>query len=252
MPKKEMDYSNCVIYKIQHKDNNDLLYVGHTTNFTKRKAYHKEYSTIETSSKYNNKVYQMIRENGGWDDFNMIVIEEFPCQNLREAEAEEDKVMREMKATMNMIRAFHPKEEWCEDNKEKLQEYRHHYYQDNKEYKIEYQHQFYVENKERILEQNRGYREKNKEQIKERHRQWYEKNKEKIQEYKHQYYDKNKEYFREYNEKNKEKISTKNNKVCLCKCGKTYTHHHKLRHEKTKFHLNFICIDTDPLSSSQP
>ena len=52
------------------------------------------------------KLYQMIRENGGWDDFNMIVIEEFPCKNLREAKAEEDKVMREMKSTMNTNRAL--------------------------------------------------------------------------------------------------------------------------------------------------
>ena len=198
MPKKAMDYSKCLIYKIQHKDNNDLLYVGHTTNFTKRKNNHKTNVNYEKGNAYNHKVYQMIRENGGWDDFNMIVIKEFPCQNLREAEAEEDKVMREMKATMNMIRAFHPKEEWCEDNKEKLQEYRHQYYQDNKEYKIEYQHQYY------------------------------DKNKEKIQEHK--------------------------NKVCLCKCGKTYTHHHKLRHEKSKFHKIFLnpCINIDPPSSLQP
>ena len=256
MPKESMDYSKCIIYKIQHINNDELLYVGHTTNFNKRKYNHKSSVNNEKGNLYNLKLYQMIRENGGWDNFNMIVIKEFPCQNLREAEAEEDKVMREMKATMNMIRAFHPKEEWCEDNKEKLQEYRHQYYQDNKEYKIEYQHQFYVENKERILEQNRGYREKNKEQIKERHRQWYEKNKEKIQEYKHQYGIKNKEQIKErshqWREKNKEKIHKRINKVCLCECGKEYTLTNKLRHEKSKFHLNFICSDTDPPSSSQP
>ena len=181
MPKKAMDYSKCVIYKIQHKDNNDLLYVGHTTNFTKRKNEHKSGVICETSNAYNHKVYQMIRENGGWLDFNMVVVKDFPCENNRQAEAEEDRIIREMKTTMNTIRASHSQKE---------------YYQDNKEYKIEYQHQYY--------------------------------------------------------EKNKEKISTKNNKVCLCKCGKTYTHHHKLRHEKSQFHLNYICIDTDHPSSSQP
>ena len=184
MPKKEMDFSKCVIYKIQHKDNNDLLYVGHTTNFTKRKNEHKSRVICEMNKEYNHKVYQMIRENGGWDDFNMVVIKDFPCENKQQATTEEDRIMREMKATMNTFRASRSRKE--------------------------------------------------------------------LQEYNHQYYDKNKEYFREYNEKNKEKISTKNNKVCLCKCGKTYTHHHKLRHEKSQFHLNFICIDTAPPSSSQP
>jgi len=28
-----MDYSKCCIYKIEHNDNESLVYVGHTTNF---------------------------------------------------------------------------------------------------------------------------------------------------------------------------------------------------------------------------
>ena len=137
-----MDYSKCVIYKIQHKDNNDLLYVGHTTDFTKRKYNHKSSVNNEKGNLYNLKLYQMIRENDGWDNFNMIVVKEFPCENLREAEAEEDKVMREMKATMNERKASRSREE--------LQEYRHQWYEDNKEYFREYYHQYYVENKEKI------------------------------------------------------------------------------------------------------
>jgi len=35
MPQKAIDYSNCCIYKIEHIDKDDLVYVGHTTNFTK-------------------------------------------------------------------------------------------------------------------------------------------------------------------------------------------------------------------------
>ena len=123
-----MDYSKCVIYKIQHKDNNDLLYVGHTTNFTKRKYEHKSRAICETSKEYNRKVYQMIRENGGWDDFNMIVIEEFPCENNRQAEAEEDRIMREMKTTMNTNRASRSRKEYIqqyyEENKEKISKVR--------------------------------------------------------------------------------------------------------------------------------
>ena len=115
MPKKEIDYSKCVIYKIQHKDNNDLLYVGHTTNFTKRKYEHKYNVNNQKGKEYNHKVYQMIRENGGWDDFNMVVIKDFPCENNRQAEAEEDRIMREMKATMNERRAFHSQKEYYQD-----------------------------------------------------------------------------------------------------------------------------------------
>jgi hypothetical protein len=36
------DYSKTVIYKIQHLDKDELIYVGHITNFTKRKNHHKK------------------------------------------------------------------------------------------------------------------------------------------------------------------------------------------------------------------
>ena len=78
MPKESMDYSKCIIYKIQHINNDELLYVGHTTNFNKRKYNHKSSVNNEKGNLYNLKLYQMIRENGGWDNFNMIVIKEFP------------------------------------------------------------------------------------------------------------------------------------------------------------------------------
>ena len=41
MPRKGIDYSKCLIYKIQHLENDKLLYVGHTTNFTKGTYDHK-------------------------------------------------------------------------------------------------------------------------------------------------------------------------------------------------------------------
>ena len=41
MSKKTIDYSKCCIYKIEHIENENLLYVGHTTEFNKRKGHHK-------------------------------------------------------------------------------------------------------------------------------------------------------------------------------------------------------------------
>jgi predicted GIY-YIG superfamily endonuclease len=42
MPKKPMDYSNVSFYKIVPNDTNlNFVYVGHTTNFVKRKCQHK-------------------------------------------------------------------------------------------------------------------------------------------------------------------------------------------------------------------
>ena len=115
MPRTSIDYSNTIIYKIQHNDKDELIYVGHTTDFTKRKSAHKLATRSEKDKAYNRQLYKMIRDNGDWDSFKMIEIKKFSCTSKREAEAEEDKVMRELKATMNMNRAFVRNEDIKED-----------------------------------------------------------------------------------------------------------------------------------------
>jgi len=115
MPRLSIDYTNTIIYKIQHTEKEELIYVGHTTDFTKRKSAHKLTTRSEKDKAYNRNLYKMIRDNGGWESFNMIEVKKFSCASKREAEAEEDKVMRELKATMNMIRAFVRPEDVIED-----------------------------------------------------------------------------------------------------------------------------------------
>jgi len=101
MPLTPVDYSKTVIYKIQHNEDETLLYVGSTTDFTRRKSQHKRNCNNINSKEYNQKKYQMIRDNGGWDMFSMVEIEEYSCRNSKEARRREDVVMREMKCNMN-------------------------------------------------------------------------------------------------------------------------------------------------------
>ena len=90
------DYSKTIIYKIQHETKLDLLYVGHTTDFVKRKCFHK------SQSKNNSKnIYQIIRENGGWELFKMTIIMEYPCENKIQACIQEEKCRIELNANMN-------------------------------------------------------------------------------------------------------------------------------------------------------
>ena len=103
MPKTPMDYSKCCIYKIEHVDDDTLVYVGHTTNFDKRKTQHKINCKNDNNKHYNLKVYQMIRQNGGWEMFKMIEVEKYPCADRREAERRENEVMKELRASMNTI-----------------------------------------------------------------------------------------------------------------------------------------------------
>ena len=113
MPIKPIDYSKSVIYKIQSIHDDNLLYIGSTTDFTRRKSEHKSrHKTKKT------KLYEMIRGNGGWDCFNIIVVKEFPCENKTELQIEEDNMMREMKSTLNTIRPHRTNEERYEYNKQ--------------------------------------------------------------------------------------------------------------------------------------
>jgi len=85
MPLTVIDYSKTEIYKLIHKDdiNNENIYIGSTTNFTKRKSKHKEHCNKEKSKKHHLKVYQNIRDNGGWNEWSMLLIEKFKCINKR-------------------------------------------------------------------------------------------------------------------------------------------------------------------------
>jgi len=97
MPKTPMDYSKCSIYIIEHIENESLVYVGHTTNFNKRKGQLKNNCKNENGKAFNLKLYQMIRDNGDFDRFKMIEVEKYPCKDKREAERRENEVMKELK-----------------------------------------------------------------------------------------------------------------------------------------------------------
>jgi hypothetical protein len=100
----ETDYSATIIYKITCKDeSNKDIYVGHTVNFVKRKYSHRYACTHADHPQYNSKVYTVIRENGGWDNWRMKLIHAFDCKNLYEAREKEQEYYVLLKATLNSI-----------------------------------------------------------------------------------------------------------------------------------------------------
>ena len=112
-----IDYSKVVIYKIVCKDLNiDMCYVGHTTNFTHRKASHVRNSLIEAYPFYNYQVYQIIRDNGGWENWDMVEIKKYPCQDFNEARARERYWYEELNSKLNSKRPYATKEEVKERN----------------------------------------------------------------------------------------------------------------------------------------
>ena len=99
MPK----YENSVIYKIKHNEDYDdvNIYVGSTSNFKNRKNGHKTVCCNEKNKQHNFLVYQFIRNNGGWDNFVMIPIEQYSCNNKDELKIKERHHIDLLKPTLN-------------------------------------------------------------------------------------------------------------------------------------------------------
>jgi hypothetical protein len=130
---KKIDYSKTQMYKLVPKDLAlDLIYIGHTTNFRCRKNQHKGYCNNPLRKNYNCKVYVMIRENGGWEAWEMILIEDFPCKNGIESAKRERYWYEFYKANLNMNVPVQNKVEWDKKNKDHICKYNKKYVEENK------------------------------------------------------------------------------------------------------------------------
>ena len=212
MPRKPIDYSNTHFYKIVCKDLNITdCYVGHTTDFTKRKNAHKNNCLNQNNRKYNSYLYVFIRNNGGVSNFDMILLEKISCESRLEALKKEREYIELLQANLNQINPHateNDKLEQCKkynewkrqdriDNPEKYKEIDKLKYIKNRETLCEKARNRYIIKKDEINEQkkdyyyNRGGKEKNAlrcKRYKEEHReevklmmnQWYNNMKEEI------------------------------------------------------------------------
>jgi len=166
-----MNYSKTNIYKIVCKDSTITeTYVGNTVNFNKRKSHHKYNCTNKNSKLSNLKVYTFMRENGGWNNWNMVLIEEYPCESRSQAEQRERYWIETLNATLNCVIPSRTKEEYFEMYKDKLCQSRKQYYEEHREETIQFHRQYYKKNQEELLQKAEQYREENREIINERQR----------------------------------------------------------------------------------
>jgi len=150
MPRKPIEWSKCIIYKIWKDDD---FYIGSTTDFTNRKRGHKCSCNSEKDKAYNFKIYQTIREKGGWNAWQMTPLEEYKeCKSQIEARIREEEWRVKLNAQLNMRKAF---------GEETIQEYNKQWYQEHKEERLEYKKQWYQEHKE----ESKQYHQDNKEKI---------------------------------------------------------------------------------------
>jgi len=203
------DYSQGKIYMLTSQQTPEV-YIGSTKEtLEERLDIHKNHYKLWLKGKYN---YVTSFEIIQYDDCEIHLIEDYPCETRKELEKKEGEYQRMMDCVNKHI-AGRTKKEYDEDNKEKKKEYMKEYYSNPE-----------------IKEKKKEYYENNKEKKKE----YYQDNKEKIKEY----YKNNKEKIKEYYENNKEKI--KNRPKIKCVCGSEYRKADTKRHQRTQKHIKYI------------
>ncbi len=168
MPKTILDYSKTIMYKIVCNDLSiKQCYVGHTTDMTKRKCAHKSRCNKEKDKGHNLKIYKIIRENGGWDNWTMLLVEKFPCKDKHEACKREREIFEELGAIMNTRRPYITHEDKKQYDKQINKKYREEY-KEHKEHLTQYQKKYREEHKEDKKQYDKLYREEHKAEIKEK------------------------------------------------------------------------------------
>jgi len=211
MPRQNLDFSKTIIYKICCNDSNiSQCYVGQTTNFKNRKNAHKKVCNNINGKRYNTFLYNFIRENGGWDNWNMVPIEIYPCENSIQSKIREQYWKEELNAELNKNKCYAGVDNFDCDKKTYI----------------------------------KLYQEANKEELSEKHKIYGELNKQSISEKKKNYRKTNNEYMclkdKENYEKNKDKIKMRNNQICNCDCGSFFKNSNFQNHKKSKKHIKYI------------
>ena len=113
------NYLDSKIYKLCCKDLNIKdIYIGSTSQLLcKRKSAHKNSCNDEyNSKKYNLKVYNFIRDNGGFNNWDLILLDNVPCNNKEELHSIERTYIDNLKPTLNTQIPLRTKKEYYKDN----------------------------------------------------------------------------------------------------------------------------------------
>ena len=152
-----------------------------------------------------------------YDDCEILLVEDYPCETEKELRLKEGEYICEMDC-VNKVIPGRSRKEYCKE-----------YYQKNKEYHKEYYKEYYKEYKQR---------QEVKEKLKIYSKEYYQKNKEKKKQYTIDNKEKLKAYHKEYFS-NPEVIEKRNQKI-ICICSGTYSKKNKAKHYKTRKHIQYI------------
>jgi len=218
------------IYRIEDILNLNIYYIGSTFNsIEERFISHKfnYYNWLKNKDKYKISIYTYF-EDYGIENFKIELLGEYEVDNKIELlKIEQDKIddngncVNINNAYINIENKKIQDQNYREENKDKIKEYKKKYSENNKDKIKEYGKNYREENNENISKYQKEYREENKNELNDKKKEYYEKNKDEINKKK-----------KEYRENNKIKIN--------CGCGSSIYKYKMNEHIKSKKHLNFI------------
>ena len=168
------DYSNSTIYKIICKDPSIIdSYIGSTTNFKKRIYAHKDCVNNYKSRKHKYKLYQFIREHGGWNNFIITPIIKYNCETKLEVAQHERFYIDAIKPSLNDQIPLRTRKEWIEANRNKVNKYANNYYHGNKDKCLAAQKKWVDSNKDKVKKIKTEYYNRNKSTILKKRREKY-------------------------------------------------------------------------------
>ena len=117
MPREPIDYSKAQIYKLCCRDPEITeIYIGSTTNMVQRLARHRSRGQNPAGPNYNLRVYQFIRQNGGFDNWTMLLIEDYPCNSSQQLARREGELIQSLNAKLNSQIAGRTKAEYTRES----------------------------------------------------------------------------------------------------------------------------------------
>jgi hypothetical protein len=228
-------FPKAVVYVLQCVDN--YYYIGSTINDPRYRLNNHKMDSV----KYPNRsVYEHINQIG-WDNVNLDIVEQCPCDDRKELYAKEDEYIKDSLSDpycLNHQRACISKEDiienranyylanrdqirektkaYVEANKDKVDEYQAEYRIKNAEARREYTAQYVIDHPEEVAASRKNYYETNKAEILEKKKKYVEANKDEISRKKKEWGEKNKEHCvavaKAWAEKNKGKIQERGKK----------------------------------------
>ena len=179
MPKKPINYDNTHFYKLCCKDPIITdIYIGHTTDFIRRKHNHKTSCCNEKDKEHNSYKYQFVRDNGSWNNWDMVLLETLKCDDALHARKTERGFIEKLGPTLNKSIPSRTLTEYNDTNRERINKRQKEYDQSHKDHRKQY-HEL---NKDRINKRQKQYDQSHKDHKK----QYRELKKEKINEQKKQ------------------------------------------------------------------